>query len=630
MGASPLLLLVRPRPPRPAWGIAVAVFLIVVETLLVYPLLGVTTTAAVDVIYLFGVLLVSTLWGLWLGVATAVASSLAYVFFHTSPVGRFTVTDSRDWVQLAIFLVVAVLTSALADMSRLRAVEAQESDLTAELAGLLLNVDDIAATLPAVAQRIALALDLPAAAVEVETLFDKTGEETGRGEAPPGGASRGARHTFALRDGGTALGTLYVRAGVSARQVRRLRQRVVPSLASLLRAARERGVMLNALELRGEAFQQLARQQTALRRVATLVARGASPTEVFDAVMTEVSRLLDNRHTTLVRYESDDRLTIVATNQPGLPGLIGSGRPIEDSAVASRVWHTGGAVRIDDYADVPGTSGALGRMLGIHAAVGVPIVVEDRLWGAVAVSSMRPEPLPRDAEASIRDFTDLAATAISNADNRAQLFASRARIATAADEERQRIEHELHAGAQQQLVAIYLELGALGTAEDADSIPPPVRAQLARTTAGLKEVVQHLREFAQSIHPAVLTTGGLKPALKALARRCPVPVDLQVHADHPLPAGVETTAYHVVSESLKNAAKHAHGSVVHVEVTTQHRTLRLAIHDDGVGGADPEQGAGLIGLKDRVETLGGHMTITSPPGAGTSLLATIPIVPGMT
>ncbi|MEV8514152.1 DUF4118 domain-containing protein [Dactylosporangium sp. NPDC051484] len=617
MGASPLLLLVRPRQPRRAWGIAVAVFMIVVETLLVYPLLAVTTTAAVDVIYLLGVLVVSTLWGLWLGVATAVASTLAYAFFHTSPAGRFTATDSRDWVQLAIFLVVAVLTSALADMSRSRAVEAQESDLTAEMASLLLNVDDVAAAVPTVAHRIAHALDLPAAAVEVETLFE--------GEPPPGGASRDVRHTFALYDGGTALGTLQVRAVVSAEQLQRLRQRVVPSLASLLRAARERGAMLNALELRGEAFQRLARQQAALRRVATLVARGASPAEVFDAVMTEVSRLLDNRPTTLVRYESDDRFTILATNQPGLPKLIGSGRPIEDAATVARVWHTGGAARIDDYAEIPGTSGALGRVLGVHAAVGVPIVVEGRLWGAVAVASMRPEPLPSDAEASIKDFTDLASTAISNADNRAQLFASRARIATAADEERQRIEHELHAGAQQQLVAIYLELGALGAAEQADTIPPPVRAQLARATGELKEVVQHLREFAQSIHPAVLTTGGLKPALNALARRCPVPVDLRIHAEHPLPAGVETTAYHVVSESLKNAAKHAHGSVVHVEVTTQHKTLRLAIHDDGVGGADPERGVGLIGLKDRVETLGGHMTITSPPGAGTSLLATIPI-----
>ncbi|WP_238005784.1 DUF4118 domain-containing protein [Dactylosporangium sp. AC04546] len=617
----------RPTPPRRAWGIAVAVFMIVVETLLVYPLLAVATPAAVDVVYLLGVLLVSTLWGLWLGVATAVASALAYVFFHVAPAGRISVTDARDWVQLAVFLVVAVLTSALADLSRLRAVEAQESDLTAELARLLLNVDDVAAALPAVAQRIAHALDLPAAAVEIETFLDQICDETDQGERPADSASDDVRRsTFALRDGHAALGTLRVRAGMSDRQVQRLQQRVTPSLASLLLAARERGAMRTALEVRGEAFHQLARQQAALRRVATLVARGARPAEVFDAVMAEVSRLLGNRHTTLLRYEPDDTVTIVSTNQPGLSTLVG-GRLTEDSTIASLVRRTGSTARIDDYADFHGPGAARGRALGIHAAVGVPVLVEDRLWGAAAVTSMRPEPLPSDAEASIKDFTDLAATAIANADNRAQLIASRARIATAADEERQRIERELHAGAQQQLVAIYLELGALGTTEDADAIPEPVRVQLARSTTELKAVVQHLREFAQGIHPAVLTTGGLKPALKTLARRSAIPVDLDIHLDHPLPAGVEMAAYYIVSESLTNAAQHAHVSIVHVEVRTQRSTLQLAIRDNGVGGADPVRGTGLTGLKDRVETLGGHMTITSPPGAGTSLRATIPIGP---
>ncbi|MFG2040503.1 DUF4118 domain-containing protein [Dactylosporangium sp. NPDC048998] len=624
MGPGPLLLLVRPTPPRRVWGIAVALFMIVAETLLAYPLSTTTSPAAAGLIYLLGVLLVSTLWGLWLGVATAAASALAYVYFHIPPVGHLAVNDTQDWVQLGVFLVVAMMTSTLADLSRLRAVEAQESDLTAELARLLLNVDDVTAALPAVAERIAHALDLPATAVEIETSFDET-DRTDPKEPPPDGASGDVRHTFALCDGDAALGTLRLRAGVPDRQVQRLRQRIAPSLASLLRAARERGAMLNALEVRGEAFQRLARQQAALRRVATLVARGVSSTEIFDAVMAEVSRLLDNRHTTLLRFEPDDTFTIVSTNQPGVSTLVGGGRPIADSAIAALVWRSGAAARIDDYADVPPPGAAVGRELGAHASVGVPIVVEDRVWGAAVVTSMRPEPLPSDTEARIKDFTDLAATAIANADNRAQLIASRARIATAGDEERQRIEQELHAGTQQQLVGIYLELGALSTAEDADAIPQPVRAQLARTTAELKEVVQHLREFAQGIHPAVLTTGGLKPALKTLARRSAVPVDLQIHTDRPLPPGVETVAYHVVSESLKNAAKHAHGSVVHVEVKTQRGALQLTIRDDGVGGAEPEHGAGLTGLKDRVETLGGHMTITSPPGAGTSLVATIPL-----
>lgn len=630
MRAGPLSLLVRTTPPRCAWGIVVAVLMIAVETLLVYPVRAIATLDSASVIYLVGVLLVAMVWGLWLGVATAVASGVAFVFFHVSAVERFAITDIREWVELAVFLFVAVLTSALADLSRLRAVEAQESDLTAEMARLLLHADDVAAVLPAVAQRIARALDLRAAAIELETVpndtvpNDTVPSGTGPGESVPGeGIPGDARHlTFPLPDGSAVLGALRVSAGASDRQVQRLGQRVVPSLASLLRAACEREAMLTSLEIKGEALEQLARQQAALRRVATLVAHGVSPAEVFDTVTAEVGQLLDNRHATLLRYEPGDTITIVSTTQPGLSGLVDSRCPTEEETVAGLMRRTGRAARIDNYADTLGTGASARRELGIHAAVGAPIVVEGRLWGAAVITSTRPEPIPPDAEARIKDFTDLAATAIANADHRAHLIASRARIAAAADEDRQRIERDLDIGGLQKLIAIGLKLRA---AENASMVPEHMHAQLAQVASDLNGVVEDLREFARGIHPVILTARGLKPALKTLAHRSPVSVDLHIGTDRRLPACVEAAAYHVVSESLTNAAKHTRASVVHVDVETQHETLQLAIHDDGVGGADPDQGTGLTSLRDRIETLGGHLTVTSLHHAGTSLLVTIPI-----
>ncbi|WP_432840451.1 sensor histidine kinase [Dactylosporangium sp. CA-092794] len=614
MGPGPLLRLVRPTPPRYTWGVAVAVLVIVGETLLLYPLSAIETRTA-SAIYLIGVLFISMLWGLWLGVATAVVSALAYVFFHVQPVGRFAATDSRDWFQLTVFLAVAVLTSGLADLSRLRAIEAQESDLTAELARLVLNVDDVSLVLPAVAQRIARALGLPATAVEITNVADRPGPaQDVRGDA--------RRLTFPLRDGGTSLGTLRVSATLSERQAQRLGQRVVPSLTALLRAASERTAMLNSLEDRGEALERLARQQAALRRVATLVARGVSPPEVFDTVTAEVGRLLDDRPAVLMRFEPEDVVTVVSTSRPQLSPPVGRGGRSAARSVAELVRRTGRAARIDDHVDTPGPPEAGERRPATRAAVGVPVVVEGRPWGAAAVTSVQPGSLPADAEARLKDFTDLVATAIVNADHRDQIIASRARIAAAADEERQRIERDLDVRGLQQLIAIGLKLR---TATECGVAPEPMQKQLAQVSVDLNDVLDQMRDFARGIHPAILTTAGLKPALKALARRCPVPVDLHVGADLRLSAPVEVAAYHVVSQSLTNAAKHAHASVVHVDVERQQEALRIAIRDDGVGGADPDRGTGLTSLRDRVETLGGQMTITSPPGAGTSLLATIPI-----
>ena len=207
--------------------------------------------------------------------------------------------------------------------------------------------------------------------------------------------------------------------------------------------------------------------------------------------------------------------------------------------------------------------------------------------------------------------------------SRAELIASRARVVAAADEVRRRIERDLHDGTQQRLVSLGLELRA------AEAMVPPgsdeLRAQLSRTAQGLANAVNDLQEISRGIHPAILSRGGLEAALKALARRSAVPVELDVRVDRRLPVGAEVAAYYVVSEALTNATKHAEASLVRVDVAAADSVLRLAVDDDGVGGADPHRGTGLVGLRDRVEAVGGRMEVDSPPGGGTSLLVTIPI-----
>jgi signal transduction histidine kinase len=253
--------------------------------------------------------------------------------------------------------------------------------------------------------------------------------------------------------------------------------------------------------------------------------------------------------------------------------------------------------------------------------VGAPIIVGGRLWGAAIIRS--DEPLPPDTEARVGDFTDLVATAIANAEAHAELTASRARIVAAADDARRRIERDLHDGAQQRLVALGVQL-RLAEA----SVPPEqpsLREQLGDIVSALTGVSADLQEISRGIHPAILSKGGLGPALKTLGRRSAVPVDLDLAVDRRLPDSIEVGAYYLVSEALTNAAKHARASVVKVGVETHDGQLHLSIRDDGIGGADSRQGSGLIGLTDRVEALGGTLTVISPPGQGTSLQAEFPL-----
>jgi signal transduction histidine kinase len=367
---------------------------------------------------------------------------------------------------------------------------------------------------------------------------------------------------------------------------------------------------------------QLAKQQAALRRIATLVARGTQPEEVFAAVVDEVAKLFPVDYAGMARYEPDGTVTaLAARDTTHFP--VGSSLILGGKNTATLVFETGRPARIDGYADASGPMGDNARDRGVRSSVAAPIIMEGRLWGLIGAGSTGEQPLPPDSEARLADFTDLVATAIANADSRAALAASRARVVAAADETRRRIERDLHDGAQQRLVSLGLDLRAVQA-----TLPPDLGdldGELARVADEFTGVLDDLREFARGIHPAILAEGGLGPALKVLARRSPVPVMLDLRAEARLPERVEIATYYVVSETLANVAKHADASVVHVCVEVIDGGLRVSVDDDGAGGADSTQGSGLVGLKDRVEALDGTMTIRSTRGEGTSVHVALPL-----
>jgi signal transduction histidine kinase len=371
-----------------------------------------------------------------------------------------------------------------------------------------------------------------------------------------------------------------------------------------------------------EDLSRLAQEQAALRRVATLVARETAADAVFAAVGREVGQLLGVDATHIGRYDPDGTVVSVAQwgSNPGVP--IGARFPLDGDSVSARVLRTGRPARMDYYESAPGVIAATMRQLGIRFSIGVPISIEGRPWGVMIATSEGPSPFPTDIESRLQDFTELVATSIANAENRSELASSRARIVAASDDARRRIERDLHDGVQQQLVSLRLELGGL-TAD-----PPAgdaLREQLAGVTEEVGSILDALVEIARGIHPAILSHGGLEAALHSLARRSAVPVTLEARIEGSLADEVEVAAYYVASEALTNVAKHARASVVHIDVTTDDGTLTLAVRDDGVGGADLREGSGLVGLRDRIEALGGTIAIDSPAERGTRLLVTLPL-----
>jgi signal transduction histidine kinase len=329
-------------------------------------------------------------------------------------------------------------------------------------------------------------------------------------------------------------------------------------------------------------LEQFAARQSALRRVAELVARGAALGEVFDAVATEASNILGESAAELFQNNGTDR-TVVATSRGAGPG------------------------------------GPRSRADGLT----VPIFVEGQLWGGLSTTP-RGEPPPADAEDRLAEFAELAAAAIANAENKEKLRASRARVVATANEVRQRLQRDVHDGAQQRLVqtvlSLKLGLDAANGGEDATGLMREALEHAERATVELRGIVH-------GILPVALARGGLSAGIDSLVTAAAIPVDLDLRAlpEGRLPGDVEVTAYFVIAEALTNVVKHAQATRARVTVAGEAGKLLVEVTDDGVGGADPRGGSGLTGLSDRVDALDGTLTLSSAEGAGTAVRVILPI-----
>jgi signal transduction histidine kinase len=372
-------------------------------------------------------------------------------------------------------------------------------------------------------------------------------------------------------------------------------------------------------------IERLAGEQAALRRVATLVARGAETEEVFAAVAREVAEVMHLPVAAVQRYEDDETTTVTAAwSDRAHPFQPGTRWPYHPSGLAGRVRQTGRAGRVNDYSNRRGAFAARAREVGLQSVAGAPIIVDGAVWGLMTIASTD-GPLPDQTEDRLAGFTELVGTAIANAQSRTELSASRARIVAAADETRRRIERDLHDGIQQRLVSLALKAQMIET-----MTPRPadqIQGELSRLASGLGTALDELREISHGIHPALLSESGLGPALEALARRSAVPVELDLNLGPRLDEHIEAAGYYIASEAITNAAKYARASVIDVCADARDGALTLSISDDGVGGADPSRGSGIIGLRDRVEALSGTILVLSPPGQGTTLHVQLPADP---
>jgi PAS domain S-box-containing protein len=397
-----------------------------------------------------------------------------------------------------------------------------------------------------------------------------------------------------------------------------------PSFTGYVRDITQRYTAERDLRAAHRGLEMIVAEQAALRRVATLAAAGGQAADVFDAVCEETGRLLDVTNVNLAHFTTDGcNLTLAGWSLDESHIPAGTRLPLDGETIDHIIQRSHEPARVETYDGVSGALAALVRSLGTRTLVGAPIVVDGAAWGALIVGSDGRAQLPETTEARLADFTELLATAIANAESRNALANSRLRIVAASDETRRRIERDLHDGTQQRLVSLALELRAAQT-----RVPPELdqlNAELSRIVDGLGSVQDELREIARGIHPAILAEGGLARALRTLARRSAVPVALEAEIEVDLSEPVEVAAYYVVSEALTNTAKHANASQTAVDVKVAAGVISVQVTDDGKGGADPMMGSGIVGLKDRVEALGGSLSVQSAVGHGTCLQARIPL-----
>ncbi len=372
-------------------------------------------------------------------------------------------------------------------------------------------------------------------------------------------------------------------------------------------------------EARAEAT-RLTAEQTALRRIATLVAEGSPPPVVFDAVITEVMEVLRADQMGLIRFEPGPEITVLAHRGRDVARApAGTRIPLRGESVNATVYRTGQSARFDNFEHADGS--IMQGVADMRTGIGTPIFVDGRLWGTITGGWMGAEPAPADAELRLTEFAELLALAVANADSRAQLTASRARMLAAGDDARRRVVRDLHDGAQQRLVhtIVTLKLAARALDEDGGSVRELVGEALEQASQSNAE----LRELAQGILPTVLTRGGLHAGVSSLITRLGLPVDVDLPPDR-FSAGIEASAYFVVAEALTNVIKHAQAERATVTARVDDGMLRVEIRDDGIGGADVT-GTGLLGIGDRVNALGGQLRIESPSGAGTIVTALLPV-----
>ena len=396
----------------------------------------------------------------------------------------------------------------------------------------------------------------------------------------------------------------------------------VAALTSLVLAA-----VTAEREVSEEAQRQLTAEQAALRRIATLVASEAASERVFEQVTFEAARTLGASAASLARFDSENSVTFIgAWSVSGtLAFPVGSTLSLEGGGVLAAVRETGEPQRIHGYDGLAGPIAERVTSLGYDSATAAPIRLGGEVWGALVAAAEEGERLPVDAERRLADFAELVAQALANADAYRKLADSRARIVEATDGERRRLERNLHDGAQQRLVSLALQLRLVKNAVGHD--PGKAETLLNGAHEELEQALAELRELARGIHPGALSTQGLRPALDALATRAPLPVVITQVPGERLPEAVEVAVYYLVAEATTNVAKYAHATQAEVCVERFDGVVRVVVSDDGVGGAAPGSGTGLVGLTDRIEALGGRLQVDSPPGRGTRLSAEIPLRP---
>jgi signal transduction histidine kinase len=368
-----------------------------------------------------------------------------------------------------------------------------------------------------------------------------------------------------------------------------------------------------------ERLTRLLDEQSALRRLATLIVTGTAGYELLAATADEVREVMRCDFAAISRYLPDDRiLTVHWSGEIDFPSEDGEINPLGGKNVSTLVARSGKPARIDSYAEATGVIGRKARASVLGSMVGVPVLVDGQLWGLIVagVTSDKPQ-LPSDAETRLERFTELLATGIANAESSAELTASRARVVAASDETRRRIERDLHDGVQQRILSLVLEV------QEVQAQRPAL--QLDSVVDGLNEIQDQLREVTSGLHPAMLAEGGIASALATLARRAPLPVYLDIALVEEPSEPVEVAVYFIVSELITNAAKHAQASRVLVALEASDSVLRLGVEDDGVGGADPMRGSGLLGLSDRVAAMSGAIQLKSPPGEGTAIRVELPL-----